>query len=132
MYYYLKLQKMANILVCDDEIMMRRTLEYRLKADGHVVVAVSDGIKANDLVAHQGANIHLIITDLMMPYMNGLELINLVRNQYHLKTPIIVLSKVSNEDSVIEALEMGADEYITKPFSPNELSLRIKKLLART
>jgi len=123
---------MANILISDDEVLMRRTLEHRLRADGHAVVAVSDGIKANDVVAHQGENIQLIITDLMMPFMNGLEFINIVRNQYQLKVPIIVLSKVSNEDSILQALEMGADEYMTKPFSPNELSLRIKKLLDRT
>jgi DNA-binding response OmpR family regulator len=66
-----------------------------------------------------------------MPYMSGLELINLIREQYQLKTPIIVLSKVGNEDTVLQAFELGADDYLTKPFSPNELSIRVKKLLAR-
>ena len=60
-----------------------------------------------------------------------MELINLVREQYRLETPIIVLSKVGNEDTVLQAFDLGADDYLTKPFSPNELSIRVKKTLPR-
>jgi two-component system response regulator VicR len=73
----------------------------------------------------------LIMTDLLMPFVGGLELINTVRNELHLSTPIIVLSTLSNEDSIIEAFKLGADDYITKPFSPNEVSIRVKRLLIR-
>jgi len=122
---------MAKVLVCEDDFMMLRTVEHRIKMDGHEVVTVTDGHKASEVLKTEGGNINLIITDLLMPYMSGLELINLIRVQYQLKTPIIVLSKVGNEDTVLQAFELGADDYLTKPFSPNELSIRIKKLLVR-
>jgi two-component system response regulator VicR len=122
---------MAKVLVCEDDFMMLRTIEHRIKMDGHEVITVTDGAKAIEVLKVQGASINLIITDLLMPYMSGLELINSIRAQYQLKTPIIVLSKVGNEDTVLQAFELGADDYLTKPFSPNELSIRVKKLVAR-
>ncbi len=122
---------MAKVLICEDDFMMLRTIEHRIKMDGHEVIAVTDGVKAIEVLKVQGAGINLIITDLLMPYMSGLELINSIRVQYQLKIPIIVLSKVGNEDTVLQAFELGADDYLTKPFSPNELSIRVKKLVAR-
>jgi len=66
-----------------------------------------------------------------MPFVGGLELINTVRNELLLKMPIIVLSRLGNEDTIIEAFKLGADDYITKPFSPNEVSIRVKRLLIK-
>jgi DNA-binding response OmpR family regulator len=111
--------------------MVLKTVEHRLKIDGHEVVAVIDGSKALDILKQPDSQIGLIITDLLMPFISGLELINTVRTTYQLNTPIIVLSKLGNEDTVLEAFNLGADDYLTKPFSPNELSIRVKKLLMR-
>lgn len=120
---------MARVLVCDDNTLMLRTIEYRLRTEGFEVVTVMDGHQAEDYLRHRGQQTDLVITDLLMPYMNGLELINLIRNHYHLKIPIIVLTKVNNEAIINQALEMGANEYLTKPFDPDDLSLRAKKLI---
>jgi len=122
---------MATILICDDDFMMLRTIEHRLKIEGHEVLLSKDGQEASRLLQAQSGRVNLIITDLLMPFMSGLELINLIRVQYQLPIPIIVLSKVGNEDTILQAFELGADDYLTKPFSPNELSIRVKKQLIR-
>jgi DNA-binding response OmpR family regulator len=66
-----------------------------------------------------------------MPFTGGLELINMIRNELGKSTPIIVLSKVGSEETIIEAFKLGADDYLTKPFSPNELSIRVKRFLLK-
>jgi DNA-binding response OmpR family regulator len=68
---------------------------------------------------------------MMMPFFNGMEIINHVRQERELKTPIVVLSKVGLENTVLDAFRLGADDYITKPFSPSELSIRVKRLLMK-
>ncbi|HMZ46076.1 MAG TPA: response regulator, partial [Chitinophagaceae bacterium] len=70
----------------------------------------------------------LIITDIMMPYTSGLELVGIVKANLNKKTPIIVLSGMGEENIVLQAFEMGADDFLTKPFKPSELSLRVKRL----
>jgi len=122
---------MARIMVCDDDFMMLKTLEHRLKADGHEVIIAKDGREASEMVSRSMDSFDIIITDMLMPFVSGLELINLVRVQFQSKLPISVLSRVGNEDTVLQAFELGADEYLTKPFSPNELSIRVKKMLLR-
>jgi len=122
---------MAKILVCEDDFMVLKTVEHRLKLDGYTVLAVTDGSKAIEALKVPDSDIGLIITDLLMPFISGLELIHQVRVELNRETPIIVLSKLGNEDTVLEAFNLGADDYLTKPFSPNELSIRVKKLLLR-
>ena len=73
----------------------------------------------------------LVITDLLMPYMTGLELITLLRHKLNKQTPVIVLSRIGLENTVLKAFELGADDYVVKPFSPNELMIRAKKLVSR-
>lgn len=118
-----------KVLVCDDDFMITKTLEHKLRNEGYEVEIASDGRKAVEMI--KGNSYDLILTDMLMPFVGGLELINLIRNQLNIKTPIIVLSKLGNEDSVIEAFKLGADDYITKPFSPNELSIRVKRFLMK-
>jgi DNA-binding response OmpR family regulator len=120
---------MALVLVCDDNDLMLRTIEYRLRTEGNEVLTAPNGHTAEDILRRRGQQINLVITDLLLPYMSGLELINLVRNHYHLKVPIIVLTKINNEAIRQPALEMGADEYLAKPFDPDNLSLEVRKLL---
>ena len=109
--------------------MMIKAIEHKLKSEGYLVDVVTDGNQAIEKI-RQG-DYDLIMTDLLMPFVGGLELINIIRNELLLKMPIIVLSRLGNEDTIIEAFKLGADDYITKPFSPNEVSIRVKRLLIR-
>lgn len=116
-----------NILVAEDEIIMLKTIELRLKKDGHNVVVCQDGREAVAKIEEMSPD--LIITDVMMPFLSGLEIIGTVRKKGGRKIPIIVLSAMGQENVVLEAFQLGADDYITKPFSPNELSVRVKRYL---
>ena len=109
--------------------MMIKAIEHKLKSEGYLVDVVTDGNQAKEKI-RQG-DYDLIMTDLLMPFVGGLELINTIRNELLLKMPIIVLSRLGNEDTIIEAFKLGADDYITKPFSPNEVSIRVRRLLIR-
>lgn len=116
-----------TILVAEDEIIMLKTIELRLKKDGHQVIACQDG---RDAVKNfEALSPDLVITDMMMPFLSGLEIIAAVRKKTGKKIPIIVLSAMGQENVVLEAFQLGADDYITKPFSPNELSMRVKKYI---
>jgi two-component system response regulator VicR len=116
-----------KILVAEDEPILIRTIEMRLKRDGYEVWLAEDGQQALDRL-EQGPP-DLIITDIMMPYASGLEIIAAVRAKAWPKVPVIILSGMGQEDVVLEAFKLGADDYITKPFSPNELSVRVRRLL---
>jgi len=116
-----------TILVAEDEIIMLKTIELRLKKDGHTVVLCQDGREAVSKIEEMSPD--LIITDVMMPFLSGLEIIGTVRKRAGRKIPIIVLSAMGQENVVLEAFQLGADDYITKPFSPNELSVRVKRYL---
>ena len=115
-----------KILVAEDEPIMLKTIELRLKKDGHEVIVVDNGREALQQIDAQDPD--MIITDIMMPYASGLEIIGKVKTKGHRKVPIIVLSAMGQENVVLEAFNLGADDYITKPFSPNELSMRVKRL----
>lgn len=118
-----------KVLVVEDELMMLKALEFRLKKDGYETVTAQDGKVALEKINQE--NFDLIITDIMLPFATGLEIVNHVRSILKKPVPIIILSAVGLEKTVLEAFELGADDFITKPFSPNELSVRVKKLLLR-
>lgn len=116
-----------KILVCEDDIMTLKALEHRLKREGYTIITAQDGKQAADMLTNQ-KDIDLLLTDLHMPVLSGLELIGLVRNELKSNLPIIMLTRVGLEETVMHAFELGADDYITKPFNPDELVVRIKKL----
>ncbi|HET7896367.1 MAG TPA: response regulator [Flavisolibacter sp.] len=116
-----------KILVAEDEPIMQKTIALRLKKDGYQVVTTDNGREALNLIATEAPD--LIITDIMMPYASGLEIVGTVK-KLEKKVPIIVLSAMGQENVVVEAFDLGADDFIAKPFSPNELSMRVKRLIA--
>lgn len=118
-----------RILVVEDERMMLKVIEFRLKKDGFDVLIAEDGKAGIEAIKNWQPDV--IITDIMMPYLSGLELIAYTRNELQLKVPIIVLSAVGLEKTVVEAFGLGADDFITKPFSAEELSIRVKRNLLR-
>lgn len=116
-----------RILIVEDDEMMLSLLQFKLQREGFDTSIVSDGKEAIEKIKENAPD--LIITDIMMPFVNGMELTAKVRNELNLTTPIIVISSAGQEDMVMQAFKLGADNFITKPFSPNELSMRVKKLL---
>jgi two-component system, OmpR family, response regulator VicR len=118
-----------KILICDDDLMILKTTETKLKREGYETTTAHDGKIGQEIIENN--DFDLMIIDLLMPYINGLELIELVKKKLNKTTPIIVLSSVGLEETVLRAFDLGADDYIVKPFSPNELSIRIKRLISR-
>lgn len=117
-----------NILVVDDEPQITRVLKTTLSAQGYSIRAAGDGVQALEEMKSWSPD--LIITDLRMPNMEGLELCRKVRAQS--RVPIIILSVKGEETIKVEALDAGADDYVTKPFSVNELLARVRAALRRT
>jgi two-component system, OmpR family, KDP operon response regulator KdpE len=117
----------GNILVVDDEPQITRVLKTTLSSHGYGVRAAGDGQEALNEMKNWPPD--LIITDLRMPTMDGLELCRRVRKDSRI--PIIVLSVKGEETIKVEALDAGADDYITKPFSVNELLARVRATLRR-
>lgn len=117
------------ILTVEDDILLLKTLAFKLRKEGYIVVTSKNGFDAIEYLKENEPD--LIVTDIMMPFINGLEIISFVRNEKKSKVPIIVLSSAGLEKTVLEAFELGADDFVTKPFSPNELSIRIKKVFIR-
>lgn len=117
----------AKILVVDDEPQITRVLRTSLSPHGYEVRITNDGESA--LEVFQEWNPDLIITDLSMPKMTGIELCENIRDRSHV--PIIVLSVRGDDKNKVDALDKGADDYVTKPFSINELLARIRANLRR-
>jgi DNA-binding response OmpR family regulator len=115
-----------KILVIEDDEMILRTLEFRLGKDGYDIYVARDGNEAMNKLKNDKFN--LIITDLMMPYVSGLEILSYVKSNLP-KIPVVILSGADEENTIMEAFNIGADDFIAKPFSPGELSLRVKRLL---
>ena len=116
-----------NILVCDDERDILDAIEIYLKAEGYKVFAAEDGAAALEIMKEN--EIHLAIIDIMMPVMDGITLIMKMREETNI--PIIVLSAKSEVTDKIVGLNVGADDYITKPFNAVELTARVNSLIRR-
>lgn len=119
-----------KILICEDDTMTLKALEHKLKKEGYTIISAQDGKSASDLLSEQN-DIDLLLTDLHMPVLSGLELIDFVRGTLKSNMPIMMLTRVGLEETVLKAFELGADDYITKPFNPEELSIRIKRLFIK-
>ena len=120
---------MKKILVVDDERPILTLLEYNLKQAGFDVIPANDGQEALDKAASEQPD--LIILDLMLPKMDGMDVCRTLRQQ-RVETPIIMLTAKSDEVEKVLGLELGADDYMTKPFSPREVVARVKAVLRRT
>ena len=120
-----------KILIAEDEPLILQTLELKLKKEGYQVIGCTDGLDALQKIDTEQPD--LIITDIMMPYMSGLEVVRKVKQEENPSNiPVIVLSTMGQESIVEEAFELGADDYLKKPFSLSELSIRIKRLAKKS
>lgn len=116
-----------NILVCDDERDILDAIKIFLKAEGYKVFTAEDGARALEIIKEN--EIHLAIIDIMMPVMDGITLIMKMREKTNI--PIIVLSAKGEVTDKIVGLNVGADDYITKPFNAVELTARVNSLIRR-
>lgn len=115
------------LLLAEDDIMLASLLKFRLEKAGFRVEHASDGRQVKEFVGRQMPDI--IVSDIMMPYFSGIELVDYLRNDLQSKVPVVIISTAGNESNVLNAFEMGADDFISKPVSPSELLIRINKLL---
>jgi len=120
-------EKSARILLVDDEQSIQTLLSYPLRKDGYEVVRAADGREALNRFAEQAFD--LVVLDVMLPQLDGLEVCRRLRARS--AVPIIMLTAKSEEIDKVLGLELGADDYITKPFSPKELVARIRSVLRR-
>ncbi len=116
------------ILIVDDEPRMIKFIRLNLELEGYRVGEASNGLEALDKVRQELPD--LVLLDVMMPEMNGFEALERIREISNV--PVIMLTVKAEEEDKVRGLELGADDYVTKPFSPRELSSRIKAVLRRT
>lgn len=121
--------KKHKILLAEDNSTLSLLLKFRLVKEGYEAIMAENGKEAIELMeTHQP---DLILTDIMMPFVSGLEVISHVRNKLNLtEIPIIVFSAAGQEEMVLKAFNLGATDFMSKPFSPNELIIRVKRLLS--
>lgn len=124
---------MSTILIADDEARIRRLVSDFLKRDGHTILEAADGKTALELIENRRPTLDLAILDVMMPGMDGFEVLREVREQEtgdnHL--PVMLLTARAEDTDQVRGLEGGADDYVTKPFSPIVLAARVRTLLKR-
>ena len=118
---------MTQVLVVDDETTIREIVVRYLERDGFATLEAADGDRARELVERESPD--LVVLDLMLPGTDGLELCRWIRSRSDL--PVIMLTARGEESDRIVGLELGADDYVTKPFSPRELAARVRTVLRR-
>src|SRR5512133_3549561 len=119
--------RMTTVLVVDDEPTIREVVVTYLKRDGFRTLEAADGNRARELLRTETPD--LVVLDLMLPGVDGLELCRWIRASSQL--PVIMLTARGEESDRIVGLELGADDYLTKPFSPRELAARVRTVLRR-
>ena len=124
---------MSTILIADDEARIRRLVSDFLKRDGHTIVEAADGKEALNILENRRPGLDMAILDVMMPGMDGFEVLRELREQEHGEThlPVMLLTARAEDADQVRGLEGGADDYVTKPFSPKELVARIKAVMRR-
>ena len=117
-----------KIVLAEDNSILSLLLKFKLEKEGFTVFSAENGKKAIELIEEH--NPAMILTDIMMPFFSGLEIISHVRNKLNQVIPIIVFSSAGHEEMVVNAFNLGATDFMGKPFSPNEMIIRVKRLLS--
>lgn len=119
-----------RILICDDDPLLIELMSFRLQAKGFDVITATDGEEALAKVASDQPS--LVVLDAMMPRLDGFEVLSRMKSDADVAhIPVIMLTARKGEKDIVSALERGADDYLVKPFIPEELLARLSKLLAR-
>ena len=127
------LNPIATVLICEDDDIMMTILHHQFKMLKINYIRKQDGKEGFEYLKANAKNptIDLLISDILMPEMTGLELVAAVRNDLKLTFPILIISAVERNSVSEEALDLGADDFIAKPFRPDEIALRIRRLLKK-
>jgi len=115
-----------KILIVEDNQLILKVIETKLKKEGYEVINCENGKEAIERISDSLPD--LVITDIMLPYNSGLEIVNFVKAKLQKNIPVIVLSGLGQEKTIEEAFKLGADDYMTKPFNLSELLMRIKRV----
>lgn len=122
----------VTAVIADDDETIRSILQHKLSAEGFDLVICEDGEEARTVLDQGDTNPDIAILDIMMPGLEGTQLLRMIRRgelAVDEDLPVMMLTSRGREADVLEGLESGADEYLTKPFSPNEMTARVRKLL---
>ncbi len=114
-----------KILLAEDDELLASLLNFRLQKGGYDVSLSKNGREVKEYLNEAVPDI--IVSDIMMPYFSGMELIDYVRNKLQLHVPIIIISSAGNEENVLNAFELGANDFLSKPVSPSELLVRVER-----
>jgi DNA-binding response OmpR family regulator len=116
-----------KILICEDQEILLTLIEFKLKKQGFSVIRAKTGKQAIEQIHREYP--HLVVVGIEMPPPNGIELIKYIREDMASQLPILLISATENEETVLEGFRRGANDFILKPFRPEELILRIRKIL---
>lgn len=116
------------ILIAEDDELILKTIEHKLLKEGHEVILTRNGKEAIETLKKR--EVDLAITDIMMPFASGIEILSAMQSMER-HVPVIMLSSMGQEEVVLNAFDLGAADFIVKPFSPNELMLRIKRFMPK-
>ncbi len=116
-----------RILFAEDDDLLASLLNFRMERSGYDVIHAKNGKIVKEYLSKSMPDV--IVSDIMMPYFSGIELIDYVRNVLKSSIPIIMISSAGNEENVLNAFKLGANDFISKPVSPSELLVRIGKAL---
>ena len=120
----------ARVLICDDDPLLLELMEFRLRAKGYEVIKAVDGAEALEKAQQDAPDV--VVLDAMMPKADGLEVLARIKGDPALSdTPVIMLTARKGQKDIVSALDKGADDYLVKPFIPEELLARLARLIAR-
>ncbi len=119
-----------KVLLVEDDTTLSLLLKFRLQKEGYLTLVAHDGKQAVEIIKKEEPQ--LILSDIMLPFISGLEVISFVRNDLKLSVPILIFSAAGQEEMVLKAFDLGANDFMAKPFSPNELMIRVKRILQNT
>jgi DNA-binding response OmpR family regulator len=117
-----------KILYAEDDIMMQKVVVHALIRLGYEVTTVDDGMEAIEVIAKEEYD--LVILDLFMPKKSGFEVVEAMRDEMHNTTPVLILSRNHLEEAIEKAYTAGANDFIAKPFTPEELVVKVTRMLA--
>lgn len=118
-----------RLLLAEDDPMLASLLKYRLEKGGYTVDLASDGRQVKSYLRDKLPDV--IVSDIMMPYFSGIELVDFLRSELKSGVPVIIISNAGNETNILNAFDLGADDFISKPVSPAELMIRVDKLIRK-
>ncbi|MGM0500118.1 MAG: response regulator transcription factor [Bacillota bacterium] len=120
-------EKKDKILIAEDDQSISRLIAYKFEKENYEIKIIEEGDEVLEEI--KSVDYDALVLDLMLPVLDGMQILKKIREE-DIKIPVLVLSAKSQEEDILQGLNAGADDYLTKPFRPDELLLRLKKMLA--